>query len=131
MALSEHEQRLLDEMERNLYSNEADFVSTTPSAGPALSGRSILLVVIAVAAGLGIIVAGMALSQPWIGILGFAAMIAGIAWALRQSSNGATTESATSTKDAPPRTTPRSGANGRPFMDRMEERWERRRDGEL
>ncbi|MET0713865.1 MAG: DUF3040 domain-containing protein, partial [Mycetocola sp.] len=28
MPLSEQEQRLLDEMERNLYRNDADFVST-------------------------------------------------------------------------------------------------------
>lgn len=32
MGLSEHEQRLLDEMERNLYKHEADIVNT--SAGP-------------------------------------------------------------------------------------------------
>ena len=32
MGLSEHEQRLLDEMERNLYKHEADIVDT--SGGP-------------------------------------------------------------------------------------------------
>ena len=31
MGLSEHEQRLLDEMERNLYKHEADIVNTSAS----------------------------------------------------------------------------------------------------
>ena len=132
MALSEHEQRLLDEMERNLYSNEADFVSTSPSEGTAISGRSIMLVIIAAVVGLGVVVAGMAFGQPLIGILGFVAMIAMIAWTLQK--NGAQPadgdEASATTNSAPPRSTPRTGVNGSSFMDRMEERWERRRDGE-
>ena len=132
MALSEHEQRLLDEMERSLYSNEADFVSTTPTAGPSISGRSVLLVIITVAVGLGIIVAGMALGQPWIGILGFVAMIVGIGWLLKPgTSTVSADESTTTSAGTPPRATPRTGAKGRPLMDRLEDRWERRRDGEL
>ena len=33
MPLSEHEQRLLEEMERNLYKNEADVMAPLTSAG--------------------------------------------------------------------------------------------------
>lgn len=138
MALSEHEQRLLDEMERSLYQNDADVVSTTPSTGPVVSARSVTIVVLAVAIGLAIVVAGMALGQPLVGLAGFVVLIAGVAWALLR---GGGRPDAESTEPPSPRpaagrpagaaTKPVAQGDGKSFIDRMEDRWERRRDGEL
>ena len=58
MPLSEQEQRLLDEMERHLMSNDADVV-TAPSR--ALSYRNIVLGSILVLAGLGALIAGVSI----------------------------------------------------------------------
>ena len=58
MPLSEQEQRLLDEMERHLMSNDTDVV-TAPSR--ALSYRNIVLGSILVLAGLGALVVGVSI----------------------------------------------------------------------
>ncbi|RRJ86264.1 DUF3040 domain-containing protein [Gulosibacter macacae] len=133
MGLSEQEQRLLDEMERSLYQHEADIVSTTPSGNTVISARSITIAVLAVAVGLAIIVVGMATSIPLIGLAGFVAMIGGIAWALRSGRQGDEVTAdeqpvaAGPRPTSPPKSKPSSGGS---FMDRMEDRWERRQDGD-
>ena len=43
MPLSEHEQRLLEEMERSLYNNDADFVATVSPRGARPNYRRIAL----------------------------------------------------------------------------------------
>lgn len=133
MALSEQEQRLLEEMERSLYQNDADVVSTTPKGGPVASAKAVTIIVLSVVVGLAVVVVGMASSYWWIGLIGFVVMIAGIAWALRGSGSG----------QAPAGDLPRTGSGsgstpgasdrkrGGSFMDRVEDRWERRQDGEL
>ena len=136
MALSEQEQRLLDEMERSLYQNDADVVSTTPSSGPVVSSRSITIAVLAAAVGLAVVVAGMALGQPLIGLVGFVVLIAGVAWACVRG-GGERGDDVGRVAAAPrPQTgatggAARPAADGKSFIDRMEDRWERRRDGEL
>ncbi|MGO1544188.1 MAG: DUF3040 domain-containing protein [Gulosibacter sp.] len=137
MALSEQEQRLLDEMERSLYQNDADVMSTTPKEGPVVSAKAITIIVLSVVVGLGIVVAGMATSYIWIGLIGFVVMIAGIVWAIRGSNNGPSSASGTETQ-TPKASAPGKGASGSgkqktggSFMDRFEDRWERRQDGEL
>lgn len=128
MALSEQEQRLLDEMERSLYQGDADFMSTAPSGQSGISARAITVAVLAVAIGLGIVVTGLAIDQPLIGVLGFIVTVAGIAWALR--GNG-------SASDAFAGSTPRKQASGAQrakqsdYMSRLEERWDERRRGDL
>ena len=59
MGLSEHEQRLLDEMERNLYKHEADIVNT--SGGPrTVDYTKVAVGVLGIAVGLVLIVVGIA-----------------------------------------------------------------------
>ena len=78
MPLSEQEQRLLEEMERSLYQNDADFVPTTGQR----RGRPnyTVLVVGALIGLLGIatLVVGVVIQQTWIGILGFVVMFVGV-----------------------------------------------------
>lgn len=133
MALSEQEQRLLDEMERSLYQNDADVVSTTPSSGLVVSARSITIAVLSLAVGLAIVIAGVATGWPVIGLAGFVVLIGGLAWAFLRGGGDAGDEAV----DEAPRPSTDRGADrrraaaGESFMDRMEDRWERRRDGEL
>lgn len=130
MPLSEQEQRLLDEMERHLMQNDADVVHAS-TAGRPLSYRNLVLGAIVAIVGLIAVVAGVAL---WssntvlgvvIGVIGFVAMIAGVVLAISPSST--------------PSSAPASGGKGRPsgsprssgsFMDRMNERWDRRQQGQ-
>ncbi len=128
MALSEQEQRLLDEMERSLYQGDADFMSTAPSGQGGISARSITIAVLAVAVGLGIVVTGLAINQPLIGLLGFIVTVAGIAWALRGngSANGAAADSAPRKQTSSAQRPKQSD-----YMSRLEERWDERRRGDL
>lgn len=134
MALSEQEQRLLEEMERSLYQNDADVMSTTPKSGPVASAKAITIIVLAVVVGLGIVVAGIASSYWWIGLIGFIVMIAGIVWALRGPSENADSQFSDlpSSSGSSSKTSSSKGRkSGGSFMDRVEDRWERRQDGEL
>lgn len=134
MALSEQEQRLLEEMERSLYQNDADVMSTTPKDGPVASAKAITIIVLSVVVGLGVVVAGMASSYWWIGLIGFVVMIAGIVWALRGSGSDLAAEVKEMPAAGPGRSQASGGKSrksGGSFMDRVEDRWERRQDGDL
>lgn len=121
MPLSEHEQRLLDEMERNLYQNDADFVEPVAARGrydvAMLTAGSLVGVV-----GLGLVLLGVIIQQPFVGILGFVVMLGGVLLAMRRgrgSVDAAAADAGTAT--ATPTTAPG-------FMDRLEDRWQRRQD---
>ncbi|MDJ1370388.1 DUF3040 domain-containing protein [Gulosibacter molinativorax] len=134
MALSEQEQRLLEEMERSLYQNDADVVSTTPKGGPVVSAKAVTIIVLSVVVGLGIVIGGMASTYWWIGLIGFVVMIAGIFWALRGSNSsgkGMTSGSSAAGPSASKGSSAKPRKTGGSFMDRVEDRWERRQDGEL
>ena len=118
MPLSEHEQRLLDEMERNLYGRDADVTSTAFVGMPRPNYRAIVLGVIVVLLGLGGLIAGVMTHMIAVGIAGFVLMFAGV---LIASKPGAPAE----TSDKKPRQT------GGSFMQRMEQRWDERDGGRL
>ncbi len=121
MPLSEQEQRLLDEMERHLMRNDADVVSA-PSDGRTLSYRNIVYGTVLVLAGLAGLIVGVSTQIVAIGVIGFAIMLGGVILAV------------TPVRDAPHRIDPRDAAGPSPqrantsssFMDRMNERWDRR-----
>jgi uncharacterized ion transporter superfamily protein YfcC len=134
MPLSEHEQRLLDEMERNLYQNDADFVaniSQAPRHKPAY--RAIVLGILIAVVGVAALILGVSIQLWFIGITGFLLMFAGVMVAITpgRSGRGQTRSFATGSG-------PAAGARGATmprnpntdFMDRMNERWEKRQDGE-
>jgi predicted phage tail protein len=125
MPLSEQEQRLLDEMERHLMRNDADVV-TAP--GRALSYRNIVWGAILVLAGIGALIAGVAINVPTLGVIvgvvGFAIMLGGVVLAVTPSRGSVpTTPLASPSARA---THPRAGSS---FMDRMNDRWDRRNEG--
>ncbi|GAA4154300.1 DUF3040 domain-containing protein [Gryllotalpicola daejeonensis] len=131
MPLSEHEQRLLDEMERNLYQNDADFVaniSQTPRRKPAY--RAIVLGVLLAVIGVAVLVLGVAISLAIVGILGFLVMFVGVLVAITPgrrrggdplfTAQGGSAQSGSGTRQK----------NSSDFMDRLGERWDKRQDGD-
>lgn len=118
MALSEREQRLLDEMERNLLQHEADVVA--PGANRGLHYGSLVLGVLVAIAGLGVVIAGIGFRTPWIGVVGFALLVVGVLLAMRRTVPDVPDLEATGTgRGKPPRQS---------FMSNLEDRWDRRRD---
>lgn len=120
MALSEREQRLLEEMERNLLQHEADVVA--PGANRGLHYGSLVLGILIAVAGLGAVIASIAFRAPWVGVLGFAVIVVGILVAMRRT-----------VPDGPEGLTDRPQSGGtRPqrtsFLSSLEDRWERRND---
>ncbi len=125
MPLSEQEQRLLDEMERHLMSHDADVV-TAPSR--ALSYRNIVYGSILVLAGLGALVAGVSIGFNTgflgiaVGVLGFLFMVTGVVLAVTPLKGSARATSSSPSAGRAPR------ASGASFMDRMNDRWDRRNE---
>lgn len=120
MPLSEREQRLLDEMERSLYQNDADFVSTVNTRRGRPNYRILAVGILIALAGVAVIVTGVVIKQPFVGVLGFIIVFVG---ALLAMSPGRGSQHAPQAHQDIPRSHARAG-----FMDRMNERWERRQD---
>ncbi|HEY8590615.1 MAG TPA: DUF3040 domain-containing protein [Naasia sp.] len=125
MPLSEQEQRLLDEMERSLYQNDADFVASVSGRGRGRVNYTALVAGVLVAVlGVAILVAGVVLRQPIVGVGGFLVLFAGVLVAFGSPRRGL---------PAAPRPAAAGGRRGRTnnagFMDRMNDRWERRQGG--
>ncbi|BDZ66206.1 DUF3040 domain-containing protein [Agromyces mangrovi Wang et al. 2018] len=124
MPLSEQEQRLLEEMERSLYRNDADFVATVGGRRGRPNYRSVVLGVLLGVAGVGALIAGVATQLLFIGIIGFALMFTGVLLAISPSRKVSVEElSDLADGQRPARS---SGSAG--FMDRMNQRWDRRQE---
>jgi hypothetical protein len=125
MPLSEQEQRLLDEMERHLLQNDADVV-TAPSGDRSLSYRNLIYGALLLLAGIGGLIAAVALGAQLgsvfsivVGVVAFLAMLAGVMLAFTPVRRTGTTVR----DDRPSR-----GSDSSSFMDRMNDRWDRRQE---
>lgn len=124
MPLSEYEQRVLSQMEQQLRSDPR--LVSTFTAERRYSGRRLALGTLAVLTGLALLVGGVASGLVWLGVLGFVAMFGGVMLAISKPRGGAARPASTRS--------PGSGQPGKParkdagFMQRLEERWDRRRD---
>ena len=131
MPLSEQEQRLLDEMERNLYQNDADFVATVGARRGRPNYRGIVIGAVLVLVGIVILLVGVGTRLPVLGVIGFVVMFGGVLVAITPARAG---KSSPSSQTAPPSgSAPRTSAGKSPrsggFMDSLNDRWERRQDG--
>ena len=130
MPLSEHEQRLLEQMERALYAEDPKFVSSLRSTGPRPGSRRRAAVgVLTALVGFGLLVTGAATSLVVVGVVGFLAMLLGtflVVTTMRPQPETPAT--------AGPQATPGTKKSPKPqkagFMDRVEERFRKRREGD-
>jgi hypothetical protein len=130
MPLSEHEQRLLEQMERALYAEDPKFATSLRSASGSRASRGrAALGVLGVILGLGIVVAGVATTLIPVGIIGFLVMLVGavIAYSAFTAPAPTATEGAEAGEAPAQPRAPRQQKSGG-FMDRMEDRWRRRSD---
>jgi len=129
MPLSEHEQKMLDGMERQLFADDprlARAFAPTKQPRRSRSGRRILIGLGAVIVGLGVLVLAVSLPAVWLGVIAFIGMLAGAVYAITSpggSSEGKGSGGGHGGGSGP--TAPRSD-DGSTFMRKMEERWERR-----
>ena len=82
MPLSEQEQRLLEEMERSLYHNDADFVAGAGGRHGRPTYTRIVTGVLVGVVGVATLIAGVGVRLPVIGVLGFILMFVGVLVAL-------------------------------------------------
>lgn len=123
MPLSEHEQRLLEQIERALYAEDPKF-ATAVRARDLRSHYRLRMIRSAVAfvAGLVLLFAGVISRIVPLGVLGFLVMLGALLFGLTSW------QRLTGHRDAPPtrRSSDRSKQTRTSVMDRLEERWKRR-----
>ncbi|MBW8803065.1 MAG: hypothetical protein AUG49_13235 [Catenulispora sp. 13_1_20CM_3_70_7] len=128
MPLSEHEQRLLEQMERALHAEDPKFASALQGADlRALFRRRAFLAVAGFVIGLGMLVAGVVIALIALSVGGFVVML-GCAW-LAYASWRRIPAPGEIVPVARRKVRAAAGKAGRaPTMRRFEERWQRRRD---
>jgi len=126
MPLSEHEQRLLDQMERALASEDPKFASAlrgtvrgtvrkqvaTPGAG---------LAVLVIILGLAGLIAGVTMNIAAVGVVGFVAVVFGLSLIITRTSEKQVISQQPSSTDK---------RNHPGFLQGLEERWDRRQDNQ-
>ncbi|MDR0960581.1 MAG: DUF3040 domain-containing protein [Propionibacteriaceae bacterium] len=122
MALSEAEQRLLDELEKSLMADDPSFVEklSTKQASP-VSTKRVAIAVTGVVCGLILLVVGM-MTRWYISVGGFAVMLAAVTFLL------ATWSSPMKRPASGPGSAPRQPASAT-IMETLERRWRDRQEG--
>lgn len=128
MPLSEYEQRVLEQMERQLASDDPRLANTLTHRGGRRPVTRFVVAGAGVAVGLLLLVVGAATTRPWLGAIGFVVMFAAVAYAFAAPrSAGRSGPTGTVQPDGSVRTARPSAARRSGFMARLEERWDRRR----
>ncbi len=129
MPLSEYEQRVLEEMEQRLRSDDPKLAKAISGGAPRRPLQVVLGGLVALG-GIGLLFVALTTQMIWLGVIAFVAMFAGVLVALQRAAGGA---------DMRGGADPRGGgdSNVRPlkrrsgsFMDKLEQRWDRRREGD-
>ncbi len=117
MALSEHEQKMLDELERGLYQSDANFVNRVSNKpGKSAASRLVAGALLAVI-GISILVFAVIIQLIIFGVIGFVFMLFGLVLASSNWSNTATSGDSKAPKKKSPVQSPRSF---------FEDRWDKR-----
>jgi hypothetical protein len=133
MPLSEHEQRLLDQIERALYQEDPKFASTVRSTDLRTHmKRRLRRAALVFGLGVAILLGGLVAAKPAVGIGGFVVMVAALALALSSwkrlgsAPNPALRAVGSDGRPRERRTRSASTAGSGSILHRLEERWKRR-----
>jgi hypothetical protein len=135
VPLSEHEQRLFDEIEKSL-ADDPKFASAVRANDPRHHARRrLILAGIVLLIGIGVLVLGVARQNTLIGVAGFVIMLGAALLGLQSQRKvgrgshlrvvGGSTSAGTGTSTRAGRRPRRQGG----IVDRLEERWRRRPEG--
>jgi hypothetical protein len=127
VPLSEHEQRLLEQIERALYAEDPKFASTVSSTNLRTHARRrIIRATIGFVLGIGALLAGVMIQSVALAVAGFLVMFAAVVYAVSQSKRlfGKPDLRVVGSQPGKPRK-----ARKRSLLQRMEERFRRRFDG--
>lgn len=128
MPLSEHEQRMLEQLEQALAAEDPKFASSMEGSrrgGP--TRMRWIIGVVGVLVGLGLVLLGIQTTM-WVGAAGFAVMVAAVAFALTPPRRGGKGKLAVVKDDGTtgPTSSARKQKSGSGFMDKLDDRWDRR-----
>ncbi|MFF5204619.1 DUF3040 domain-containing protein [Streptosporangium sp. NPDC000396] len=128
MPLSEHEQRLLDQIEQALYAEDPKWANTVRISDPRSHyKRRLVKASIGFVLGVVLLMVGVVIQVIPLGVGGFVVMLAACLWGLSSWKRMNGFGDASPSGQTPGKTGRRAGP--RPsFMERMEERWRRRHD---
>ena len=126
MGLSEREQKVLEELERGLYADDAKF-ATRVSAGPNNSAARIVGGALLAVVGLSVLVFAVVSQLTVFGVVGFALMLARVLVATGSKGGKAKGEAAPTAK---PKVNPSGASAPKPESkgNFFEERWNKRMD---
>ncbi|MFD4613164.1 DUF3040 domain-containing protein [Streptomyces sp. NPDC088337] len=127
MPLSEHEQRMLEQMERALYAEDPKFASALEGSGlRTYTRRRVYQAVVGFLVGIALLMAGMVVQKLiWVSVVGFLVML-GCAVLVVTGWRKAPKPGEQAAAGGPQARRP--ARQKRSMMDRIEERWQRRRD---
>ncbi|MEU6216148.1 DUF3040 domain-containing protein [Streptomyces sp. NPDC047022] len=126
MPLSEHEQRMLEQMERALYAEDPKFATALEGSGlRTYTRRRVYQAAAGFLVGIALLMTGVVAKQIWISVVGFLVML-GCAVLVVTGWRRVPKPGEQGVPGTP-------GARGqvrqrRSMMDRIEQRWQRRRD---
>lgn len=125
MPLSEHEQQLLAQLEKQLHQEDPRFASTMqpePTRGRG-SKRNVVLGVVIAVVGLGVVLAGVAADLIILGVLGFIVMGVGVYVAFIPAGGNP--------GDSRPTGSKRGGStkSSSGFLQNLEQKWDQRNQG--
>jgi hypothetical protein len=139
VPLSEHEQRLLDQIERALYQDDPKFASTVRQTDLRTHmKRRLVKAGLVLTVGFALLLTGVVISRPLVGIAGFGVMVLALLLAMtawKRMGQGA--QAVPPPPAAPPRAAGRpnrpgsrkiGGGSSGGVLGRLEERWKRRWD---
>ncbi len=128
MPLSEHEQRLFDQIEQSL-AEDPKFASAVRNSDPRFHARRrYVIAAFVIALGLALLVFGTVSGNTLLGVAGFVVMLASAAFAMQGRRKGgapADLHAVGGTATRRTRQTRRSGG----LLDRLEDRWRQRPEG--
>lgn len=117
MPLSEHEQKLLEQLEQQLHADDPKFANSMGSDSiRSLSTRHIVIGVLTTIAGILVLLVGVSMQQILLGVLGFLMMGGGVYFATTRRAVAGVSKRGR--KTAKPRSS---------FMSNLEDRWDQRR----
>jgi Protein of unknown function (DUF3040) len=127
VPLSEHEQRQLEQIEQALYAEHPRLARAMRAKDPKVHyRRRVIEAAIGFILGVGAVAAGFYVKYNWLAALGFAVMIVSSIWAVSSYRRmaGMLLDRGRRRDRRAPKAATNSG-----IMDRIEERWRRRQEG--